>query len=268
MRRQTQPGQSPGRIRRRIQRSVPSTSCGRRRGRLMVVILPETLLSVSTAHLADACLGFGVEVRCAPFGLRRVSGDTRFAGPAQPVRHTGSVDVILEAAGVMPEGAVLVVDDDARTDRACIGDLATLEAHEGGAAAIVVNGLHRDTDELVAIGMPMFSLGSSPTGPLEWFPSPPDALERCSLGPWEVTVDDVIVGDRDGVIIVPASGVDELVAAAVSIRDRERRQADLARAGTTLRDQFDFYGFLAERACNPAHTFREHLAQRSASIEV
>jgi 4-hydroxy-4-methyl-2-oxoglutarate aldolase len=69
------------------------------------------------------------------------------------------------------------------------------------------------------------------------------------------------------VIIVPAERLDELIAAALTIRDRERRQADLARAGTTLRDQFDFDRYLAERSRNPDHTFRQHLTERSASIE-
>ena len=229
---------------------------------------PDLLMSVSTAHLADACLRVGVEVRCAPSAMRPVSDAVRFAGPAQPVRHTGSVDVILEATVTMPAGAVLVVDDDARTDRACVGDLIALEAHLAGAAAVVVNGLHRDTDELQAIAMPVFSLGASPTGPLEWFPSPSDALERCMLGPWEVTGDDIVIGDRDGVILVPASRVVELVDAAITIRDRERRQAASARAGTTLRDQFEFDAYLAVRARHPAYTFRQHLERHARSIEV
>lgn len=231
------------------------------------VVLPDSIFAVSTAHLADACMTVGVDVRCAPTALRPANDHVRFAGPAQPVRHTGSVDVILEAIGVMAKGAVLVIDDDARTDRACIGDLTALEAHVAGAAAMIVNGLHRDTDELATIAMPVFSLGSSPTGPLEWSPSPTDALERCKLGPWEITTGDVVVGDSDGLIMVPANRLDELVAAAVTIRDRERRQADLARGGTTLRDQFDFDGYLAERSSNPDHTFRQHLTERSASIE-
>lgn len=225
------------------------------------------LLSVSTAHLADACLMVGVAVRCVPSQLRPVTGQARFGGPAQPVRHTGSVDVILEAIGQMVPGAVLVVDDDGRTDRACIGDLTALEAAHGGAAAMVVNGLHRDSEELAELGLVVFSLGSSPTGPLEWAPSPPDALERCRLGPWEVTRDDVVVGDRDGVIILPAQRMNELVDVARTIRDREQHQARLAHQGTTLREQFDFDAYLAARATNPELTFRQHLAARSASIE-
>ena len=89
--------------------------------------------SLTTPHLADACIRVGIVVRCAPPSLRPVTTQVRFAGPAQPVQHTGSVDVILEALGQMPAGAVLVIDDDARTDRACIGDLTALEAQRSEA---------------------------------------------------------------------------------------------------------------------------------------
>ncbi len=116
---------------------------------------------------------------------------------------------------------------------------------------MVVNGLHRDTDELIEIGMPVFSLGASPTGPLEWERGPADALQRCRLGPWEVTLNDVLVGDRDGVIILPAARLDELVAAARTIRDREREQAQLARLGTSLRQQFGFEDYLARGELDP-----------------
>jgi regulator of RNase E activity RraA len=227
----------------------------------------DALAALTTPHLADACIRIGALVRCGPPGLRPVAGQARFAGPAQPVRHTGSVDVILEAMGQMPPAAVLVVDDDARTDRACIGDLIVLEARHAGAAAIVVNGLHRDTDDLIEIGLPVHSLGSSPTGPLEWVPGPPDALSRCLLGEWTITHDDFLIGDRDGVIIVAASQIDDLLQAATTIRDRERAQAELARRGTSLREQFGFDDYLTRRAANPTLTFRQHLTERSASIE-
>lgn len=230
--------------------------------------LPNQLDAVSTAHLADACRILDTEVRCAPPAVRPVNHENaRFAGVAQPVRHTGSVDVIFEALDKMVPGAVLVVDDDGRTDRACIGDLAALEARNAGAAAITVNGLHRDTGELIELGLPVVSLGSSPTGPLDSTPSPPDALECCRLGNWSVTHDDIVVGDRDGVIVLPADRIDDLVDTAGTIRKRERQQAHLAHDGTSLREQFEFDAYLEARKRDPERTFRQHLSDRAAAIE-
>jgi regulator of RNase E activity RraA len=225
------------------------------------------LNDLTCAHLADACIRLGADVRCGPAGLRAVTPGSTFAGPAQPVVHTGSVDIILEALSVMAPGGVLVIDDGARTDRACIGDLMALEAHLAGASAMVINGLHRDTAELLEIPMPVFSLGSCPTGPLSWETSPPSALQQCRLGEWTITADDVIVGDADGVIVLPSARLDELIEAARGIRDRERRQAAKARAGTPLREQFDFAGFLTKRTNDPTYSFRQHLTHRAASIE-
>jgi 4-hydroxy-4-methyl-2-oxoglutarate aldolase len=67
------------------------------------------------------------------------------------VRHYGSVDVFLEAFGQALAGAVLVIDNGGRSDEACVGDLAALEAEAAGVAALVVWGLHHDAPELAAI---------------------------------------------------------------------------------------------------------------------
>jgi 4-hydroxy-4-methyl-2-oxoglutarate aldolase len=60
---------------------------------------------------------------------------------------------------------VLVVDNGGRLDEACIGDLVALEAQAAGVEGMVIWGLHRDTVDIRAIGLPVFSLGAIPTGP-------------------------------------------------------------------------------------------------------
>ena len=101
-----------------------------------------------TAAVADAALRLGVEARLAPVALRPLGPTAPIAGPARPVTHLGSVDVLLETIDDAPPGAIMVVDNGGRLDEACVGDLMVLEAERAGLAGMVIWGLHRDTAQL------------------------------------------------------------------------------------------------------------------------
>ena len=93
------------------------------------------------------------------------------------------------------------------------------------------------------------------------------ALISATIGEWTVTQDDLVLGDDDGVVFIPASQADELFTLAESIRDTERRQAALIHSGTSLRSQVGFSDYLAERKKRPSLTFREHLRGVGGAIE-
>jgi 4-hydroxy-4-methyl-2-oxoglutarate aldolase len=235
-------------------------------GRSGATVLRVDLDGLTTAHVADGCLRVGVPVRCGPAGLRPLRSGTVFAGPAAPALHLGSVDRLLEAIDTAAPGDVLVVDNAGRVDEACLGDLLVLEAAGAGIVGVVVWGLHRDSADLLRIGLPLVSLGALPTGPL-----PHHAREErddVRVGPWPVAAGDLVVADDDGVVLVDAAAADAVLAAARGIRDAERAQAVRIASGTSLREQVRFPDYLARRAQDPTWTFRRHLRAVGGEIEV
>lgn len=222
---------------------------------------------LTTPHIADACLRSGVQVRCAPCEIRALDATRRAAGRVRPVRHYGSVDIFLESLEEASPGEIMVIDNAGRLDEACVGDLIVLEVQQAGLAGIVIWGLHRDTPELLEIGLPVFSLGGCPTGPLRLDPREAGALASARVGPWTVGAADVAIGDANGVIFVPAAKAEEVTALARSIRDTERGQSETMRRGTPLRAQLRFREFLERRAANPSVTFRDHLRRIGGAIE-
>jgi len=225
-------------------------------------------ITLTTPHLADACIRADVPVRCAPAPLQSVLAHGHLAGRVVPAQHSGSVDVFLEAINNTVHGDVLVVDNGGRTDEACVGDLVIHEAHGAGLGGVVIWGLNRDSADIAAIGLPVFSMGTVPTGPLGGRPRPHDALDWASVGEWRVTRDDLVFGDDDGLLFVPAGRIDEIFSLAQTIRDTERHQAEQIRGGTTLRAQLHFDDYLAKRETNPELGLREHLRSVGGAVEV
>jgi regulator of RNase E activity RraA len=231
------------------------------------LVLQRTYLDLTTPHVADACMRLGIAVRLAPSALRPVWSGTHFVGRVCPARHYGSVDVFLEAIETAERGDVLVVDNGGRMDEACVGDLVTLEASLAGMAGVVIWGLHRDTVELKAIRLPMFSLGTLPVGPQRLDPRETEALVSATCGATLVTAEDFALGDDDGVLFIPLKRAAEVAEVATAIRDTERYQAARMRLGKSFREQARFDTYLQSRLTDPEQTFRQHLRAFGGEIE-
>ena len=229
--------------------------------------LPAEFSSLSTPLIADACLRAKVPLRVAASVIHPIVRDMRVAGRVLPARHRGSVDVFLEAMKKALPGDVMVIDNEGRTDESCVGDLTVLEARASGLAGLVVRGLHRDTDELVKIGFPVFSYGSYPAGPRRLDQRTREDLSSVQWDDFSVDSNDIVFADDDGVLFVPSSAFEKVLEAAKAISKVERRQAELIQAGKKLSEQLNFGSYLEKRNSDPSYTLRRHLRERGGAVE-
>jgi 4-hydroxy-4-methyl-2-oxoglutarate aldolase len=221
----------------------------------------------TTATLIDAALRREAFFHIAPPGIRAVVPGTRVAGRVCPARHFGSVDVFLEAIMAASPGDLLVIDNNGRLDEACVGDLIALEAQTHRLGGIVIWGANRDTAEIKEIGLPVFSYGFWPSGPVRLDERTPDALDDAQFGATTVGRDHFVFADDDGVVFVRADDVDGLLATLKEIYERERKQADDVRKGRSLATQFHLQEYVAARERDPQLTLRAHLRKLKAEIE-
>ena len=221
----------------------------------------------STPCVADACLRLEIAVRVGPPGLKPLVPGARVAGRVAPAVHAGSTDIFLEAIQNASRGDVPVIDNNGRLDEGCIGDLIAAEAHVGGLSGIVVDGVHRDTAAIRAIGIAVWSRGTWPAGPLELRRRHATALEAATCGKITVTREDAAFADEDGVVFVALTECARVIAAARDIAAREQAQAARLCAGEPLRDQLRLAEYLQKRDADPELTFRAHVSSLGKAIE-
>jgi len=222
---------------------------------------------LNTPQIADACIRLGIDFYLAPPGIRAVIDGTRLAGRARPVKHYGSVDIFFEAMLKSEPGDVLIIDNQRRNEEGCIGDLTAIEAKASGLSGIIVWGYHRDTQDIVKIGFPVFSYGSCPAGPLRTDKAENDALELADFGGKMITKEHVVFADADGVIFTEWKERYEILSTAEQILETERKQAEDVKKGNLLRNQLCFNDYLIKRKKDPDYTFRKHLKIIGGAIE-
>ena len=226
----------------------------------------EAFADLSTPLVADACLRCGVPLRAAQSGIRPVVAGQGIAGRVLPVRHYGSVDVFLEAFGRAQDGDVLVIDNGGRSDEACVGDLAVLEAEAacGGPGGVGPAPRHAGTGRDRPSGLQLRQL---PGRPARLDEREPEALVTARFGPHLVSTSDIVFADDDGVLFVTAQRAEQVLVTAQQIWQSERDQARRIPGGPTLRQQAAFDDYLARRAADPSYTFRRHLRRTGGAIE-
>lgn len=206
--------------------------------------LRERLEKLDAASVADAQKGLGI---LDPAIVTRTAG-VKLAGVARTVKcYPGSIITVHKALAEAQEGDVLVIDGEADGRAgALIGELMAREARDRGVAGVVVDGAVRDVAGLIALGFPAFSRAVTPRVGVNrriGLTSVP-----VSVGGVIVHPGDFIVGDDDGVAVIPAADVEAVIAAceAIDVKevgyaqaiDRHERLVDIL----GFREQFEGQG--------------------------
>lgn len=180
---------------------------------------------MATANLSDA-IG---RVGAMDGGVRRLCG-RRMVGAAHTVlTGTGDSSSLHRSLIEASPGSVLVVDAQGGTARAVWGNLLTVAAMARGVIGAVIDGAVRDIDEIAASGFTLYARTICPAGPHKGFRGSHGVPVQC--GGVVVNPGDIIVGDADGVTVVPADQVGTVLAAVERVVALEREWMDRIRAG-------------------------------------
>lgn len=178
---------------------------------------------LATTLASDATGAAGV---LAPW-VRPLRPGQRVVGPALVVALARDDNAAMRdvAAAAPAPGTVLVVAGGAESRTACMGDLVARELRALGIAAVVTDGLVRDSAEIAALGLPVWCRGATPAASRK--DGPGSVGGTVTIAGVVVRDGDLVVADDDGVVVWPAGQVADLLERAGRKRaaDEERLRA-------------------------------------------
>ena len=202
-----------------------------------------------TAVIGDILDALGRTHRFLPPTIRPLEPDGVLVGRAMPVLITGVVGPQQEPFGKLTAALDALKPDDvyvalgAPTPCAAWGEILTTIAQRNGAAGAVIDGYHRDTKLILGRGFPVFSKGGYGQ----------DARVRSAVVDYGVPIEignvavepgDLIVGDCDGVVVVPSAVEEEVIECALAKVATESEVLVAIQDGMSATDAFAEYGVL------------------------
>jgi RraA family protein len=143
--------------------------------------------------------------------IRSLTDSPRIVGPACTVKtYPGDNLMVHKSLDVAQPGDVIVVDTGGSRRAAVLGDLVSTKARHREIAGFVVDGLIRDLPGIRRLGdFPVFAAGVTPFGPLHRGPG--EINHPVSVGGIVVQPGDIVIGDLNGVVVVPKRIAAELL---------------------------------------------------------
>jgi 4-hydroxy-4-methyl-2-oxoglutarate aldolase len=207
--------------------------------------------SLGSSAISDALDRLGIAGQ--PVGLRPVMPELSLCGRAFTVRYVtaqaGKGETVGDFIDDVPAGAVVVIDNGGRIDATVWGDLMTTVAARNGLAGTVIDGVCRDTPKAREMRYPIYSRAS-------FMRTGKDRVTVAAVGvpvnlaSHRVAPDDIVFGDADGVVIIPATRADEVLTAGNEIAAAEDGIRALLADGLRLdeaRSRFSYHGLQTNR---------------------
>ena len=171
---------------------------------------------------------------------------TKLVGPALTVKLSpGDLVDPLKALEMGKPGDVLVIDAGGETETSVCGGLMGGLAKNRGIAGMIIDGAGRDTDELRAIGFPVFVRAVTPRGTHTMFSGRKDELSinvPVTCGGVVVHPGDMIVADEIGVTVVPSGDAEKVLGLAHEHAEREASTREWVSRGKTVEDLLAEFG--------------------------
>ncbi|CAH0162352.1 Homoprotocatechuate catabolism bifunctional isomerase/decarboxylase [Microbacterium oxydans] len=198
------------------------------------------LLEAPTAGLSAQLRKRGHHA-CFIDGVAANIAGTKIVGTAKTLRfvpfredlfasHGGGYNAQKRAFDAVHEGEIIVIEARGDATTGTLGDILALRAKVRGAAGVVTDGGVRDFDAVAEIGLPVFSQGAHPSV-LGRKHVPWDVDVTIACGGASVQPGDIIVGDSDGVIVIPPGLAEEVADAAVAQEIEDAWIAEQVAAG-------------------------------------
>jgi len=197
----------------------------------------ERAARLDTATISDALDRLGIAGQC--LGIKPRDHSFRMTGRAYTVLYgpldaskPGTVGDYID--GLEP-GTVVVLDNGGREDATVWGDILTELAQRKGLAGTVIDGANRDTHLCLAIDYPIFSRSYSMRTGKDRVQVDAEQVP-VTIGQARVQPGDLMRGDADGVVVIPRTREDEVLAAAEAIAAAEDAIRRLIASGKSLRE--------------------------------
>jgi 4-hydroxy-4-methyl-2-oxoglutarate aldolase len=187
---------------------------------------------VPTGHLVDAMGGRGcVDYRVKPLA----PSDAVMVGTAVTC-HAGPADnlALFGALHVARKGDILVAATDSFKATAITGDLLLGMARNRGIAGFVTDGLIRDLVGVLGVGLPVYCAGVTANSPAR--NGPGTVGLRVVVGGIAIGSGDIIVGDRDGVVVVPLGDAPSVLSRLQDVQAAEAGLEAKVKAGLEIPD--------------------------------